>query len=117
MQLTTFSTFLTLLLPLTTVATPIPTPNADLAQAATDISYDSSPAALAKRTLDERKYKTSYLCDIVNVVTEVDCWAFPQHGGKGPALLPNPTRKHSLRSRSFCSDSSYIPASPSLPTM
>ncbi|KAK2733159.1 hypothetical protein FQN55_003728 [Onygenales sp. PD_40] len=83
MQLTTFSTFLTLLLPLTTVATPIPTPNADLAQAATDISYDSSPAALAKRTLDERKYKTSYLCDIVNVVTEVDCWAFPQHGGKG----------------------------------
>ena len=27
--------------------------------------------------------KATQYCDIVNVVTEVDCWALPKHGGNG----------------------------------
>ncbi|KAK2783945.1 hypothetical protein FQN53_008866 [Emmonsiellopsis sp. PD_33] len=74
MQLTTLSTFLTLLLPLTTLATPIPSPDTE-----TDISLDDSPALVARRNLEARGKGVAY-CDIVNVKTEVDCWRWPIHG-------------------------------------
>ncbi|KAK2807439.1 hypothetical protein FQN51_003266 [Onygenales sp. PD_10] len=74
MQLTTLSTFLTLLLPLTTLATPIPSPDTEM-----DISVDDSPALVARRNLEARGKSVRY-CDIVNVDTEVDCWRFPIHG-------------------------------------
>ncbi|KAK2811122.1 hypothetical protein FQN50_002458 [Emmonsiellopsis sp. PD_5] len=75
MQLTTLSTFLTLLLPLTTLATPIPSPDGPA-----DISLDDSPALAARHSLEARGKKSTRYCDIVNVDTKVDCWRFPAHG-------------------------------------
>lgn len=79
-----FSIITTALLPLAVLASPVAEPTTNMSDEEAYLLKTAS--AVAARDADAESaglFKRNEFCDIVNVVTEVDCWWLPKHNGSG----------------------------------